>query len=103
MRVDDLFVGGSWVPSTGTERIEVVDPATEEVWGSVPDCTAEDVDAAMRAADEAFRTGPWPRMSPTERGEVLLRVADEIELVSRTARGTGEPAVRWLGRADGSY
>ena len=79
VRLEDIFVGGSWVPSTGEARLEVVNPATEEVWGSVPDCTPEDVDAAMQAADDAFRNGPWPRTSPSARAEVLLRVADEIE------------------------
>ncbi len=79
VRVGDLFVGGSWVPSSGSDRLEIVDPATEEVWGAVPECTSADVDAAMHAADDAFRNGPWPRMSPGERAEVLLRVADAIE------------------------
>src|SRR3954471_22287890 len=48
--LDDLFVDGHWVSSTGTSRLEVVDPATEEVWGSVPDATPEDVDLALAAA-----------------------------------------------------
>jgi aldehyde dehydrogenase (NAD+) len=66
--VDDLYIDGTWTPSTGTARAEVVDPATEAMWGSVPDATPEDVQAAMTAAHRAFRSGPWPAMIPSERG-----------------------------------
>ena len=102
--VDDLYVGGSWVASSGSARTEVVDPATEEVWGSVPDATAEDVDAAVDAAVRAFRDGPWPRMRPTERAEVLLRVADEIEkraeaLSLVNTRENGSPVAETSGAA----
>jgi aldehyde dehydrogenase (NAD+) len=77
--VDDLYIDGTWTPSTGTARAEVVDPATEAMWGSVPDATPEDVQAAMTAAHRAFRSGPWPAMIPSERADHLRRVADEIE------------------------
>ncbi|MDV8009346.1 aldehyde dehydrogenase family protein [Rhodococcus sp. IEGM 1318] len=77
--VDDHFVEGSWRPSTGTQRLPIIDPASEEQWGSVPNATAEDIEAAMRAADTAFRSGRWPRMRPSERATYLLRIAGEIE------------------------
>ena len=77
--VDDHFIDGAWTPAHGTERIEVVNPATGEVWGSVPAGDDRDVDAAMTAARRAFDEGPWPRMAPSERAEVLLRFAVEVE------------------------
>jgi len=82
----------------------VVDPATEEVWGSVPDATSDDVEAAMAAADRAFRTGPWPRMAPTARAEVLLRFAAELEaravpLAHTNTRENGSPVAETLGAA----
>ena len=77
--VDDLYVDGAWRRSDSARRIDVVDPATDEVWGSVPDAGREDVDAAMTAADLAFRQGPWARLRPSERARYLLRIADEVE------------------------
>jgi aldehyde dehydrogenase (NAD+) len=77
--VDSHYIGGAWRTSTGRARTPVTDPATEQVWGSVPDATGDDVDAAMAAADHAFREGPWPRLSPSERAGYLLRIADELE------------------------
>ena len=102
--VEDHFVDGAWVPSTGTGRAEVVDPATEEVWGSVPEATPADVEAAMAAADQAFRTGPWPRLTPSARAEVLLRFATELEaravpLAQTTTRENGSPVAETLGAA----
>ncbi|WP_416957699.1 aldehyde dehydrogenase family protein [Nocardioides sp. T5] len=76
---DDLYVDGGWRASSSSSRIAQVDPATEREWGSVPDCSAEDVDAAMNAADRAFRAGPWSTSTPSSRAALLLRVADELE------------------------
>ncbi|WP_107766874.1 aldehyde dehydrogenase [Nocardioides terrigena] len=103
-RVDDLYVDGRWVPSTGTARLPVIDPATEEEWGSVPDATPSDVDAAMEAADRAFREGPWPRLTPTQRAEHLLRMADELEkraepLGWTNTRENGSPVAETSGAA----
>lgn len=77
--VDDLFIGGAWVRSASTRRIEVVNPATEEVWGSVPDATTDDLDAAVAAARAAFDGSGWRDLAPTARAEILRRFATEIE------------------------
>jgi acyl-CoA reductase-like NAD-dependent aldehyde dehydrogenase len=53
---ENQFIGGEWVPSTGSGTIDVIDPATEEVIGRVPAGTAADVDRAVAAAREAFET-----------------------------------------------
>jgi aldehyde dehydrogenase (NAD+) len=74
--VDDHFIDGTWRASSGPARTEVVDPATEEIWGSVTNATAEDIDAAMVAADSAFRKGSW---RPSARAEYLRRIADQVE------------------------
>ncbi|HQJ35044.1 MAG TPA: aldehyde dehydrogenase family protein, partial [Rhodoglobus sp.] len=50
----DLFIGGQWRAASAAGRIDVVNPATEEVWASVPDADAADVDAAVRAARAAL-------------------------------------------------
>ncbi len=75
---EHLFIGGAWVPSEGTGKIEVVSPTTEEVVATVPDATTADVDRAVDAARQAFDHGPWPRMTPLERGAILASVAEAI-------------------------
>lgn len=76
---DDHFIDGAWVASTGQERIDVVDPATGEVWGSVPSATPEDLEAAVRAADRAFSSGTWSGLSAADRAELMLDAAERIE------------------------
>lgn len=93
--VEDFFIDGRWVAARGAERNPVTDPATGEVWGSVPNGTAEDVDAAVAAARRAL-AGEWPRLAPSERARLLLRIADEIEkraleLSLTTTRENGSP------------
>src|ERR1700733_1657529 len=76
---DRLFIGGDWVAPEGTDIISVISPSTEEVVGRVPDGTEADIDKAVAAARTAFDRGPWPRMSPKERGEILAKVAAQIQ------------------------
>ncbi|HWE65031.1 MAG TPA: aldehyde dehydrogenase [Acidimicrobiales bacterium] len=76
---DRLFIGGDWVAPEGTDTIAVISPSTEEVVGRVPDGTEADIDKAVAAARTAFDRGPWPRMSPAERGEILAKVAAQIQ------------------------
>lgn len=73
------FIDGTYQPSRGQDIIEVTDPATNTVRGSVPVGNQDDVDAAVEAAHAAFTTGPWADTTPTQRAETLLRIADEIE------------------------
>jgi aldehyde dehydrogenase (NAD+) len=77
---DKLFIGGDWVPSRGTGRIEVVSPSTEEHVGSVPDGTEADMDVSVAAARRTFDdpTG-WSSWSPADRADVLERLAEALE------------------------
>ncbi|MGI8332231.1 aldehyde dehydrogenase [Actinomadura scrupuli] len=72
---DRLFIGGDWVAPAGTATIDVISPHTEEVIGRVPEGTEADIDKAVAAARQAFDHGPWPRMTPAERAEILGRLA----------------------------
>ncbi|WP_342768899.1 aldehyde dehydrogenase [Prauserella flavalba] len=74
-----LFIGGRWVEPSSEHVIDVVSPSTEEVLATVPEAREADVDAAVAAARKAFDEGPWPRMSPAERGAILARVGKEVE------------------------
>lgn len=75
---DRLFIGGTWLPPEGTEKIEVVSPSTEQVVARVPEAAEADVDKAVAAAREAFDRGPWPRTPVAERAAVLSKVAEAI-------------------------
>jgi aldehyde dehydrogenase (NAD+) len=71
------LIGGDWVPAAGGGTIEVINPATGEVLARVPRGTAEDVDAAVRAAEAAFPA--WRDTSATARAGLLFRWAQLIE------------------------
>ncbi|MGO9910284.1 MAG: aldehyde dehydrogenase family protein [Acidimicrobiales bacterium] len=85
---DKLYIDGAWVAPHSSETIEVIDSTTEEVMGTVPLGSAEDVDAAVKAAKAAFPE--WSQVSASERakyatriGEALAaRMADIAELVA---------------------
>src|SRR5205807_4149119 len=69
---DRLYIGGRWVPSTGSGRIDVTSASTEEVIGSIPEGTPEDVERAVQAAAAALPG--WSALSPGERAQYLLRI-----------------------------
>jgi len=75
---DRFYIGGEWVEPAKPEFFGVISPSSEEVVGRVPNATPADIDRAVAAARVAFDTGPWPRLSPDERSEVLARVADHL-------------------------
>ena len=71
-----FHIGGRWVAPAGTHTLQVVSPSTEQGVGEVPVATDADIDRAVGAARTAFDDGPWPRMAPGERADVLARAAD---------------------------
>ena len=66
-----LYIGGSW--RKAAEGQPVLNPADESVIGMVPVASRSDLDAALTAAADGFRT--WSRTSPAKRAEVMLRAA----------------------------
>lgn len=74
---DRIYINGKWVPSAGTGMIDVINPATEEVMGRIPDGTAEDVDLAAKAAAAAFPA--WSQTPLEERVEFIRRIAAGME------------------------
>src|SRR3954454_19013907 len=75
-----LYIGGRWRDAGGGGTIPVEDPATGETIAEVADATAEDADAALGAAHEAFQS--FRNHPPRERGDILRRAYDLI--VERT-------------------
>jgi betaine-aldehyde dehydrogenase len=70
-----LFIDGQWVTPDGDDAMELVDPATEQVIGTVPSGTAADVDAAVAAARRAFD----PSISVADRRDRVAGVLDAME------------------------
>jgi len=73
---DSLYIDGAWVPSVGSGTIEVIDSTTEDVLGTVPEGTPEDVDRAVAAAKAAFPA--WSALSVGERTAYLSKVAEAL-------------------------
>ncbi len=76
---DKLHIGGKWVSPAEGGTIDIVNPNSESVVATVAAAGNSDMDAAAAAAREAFETGPWPNMSPKERGTYLRAMADWLE------------------------
>jgi aldehyde dehydrogenase (NAD+) len=73
---DAIFINGAWVPSTGTGTLPVTNSTTEEIMGTIPDGTPEDVDAAVAAAKAAFPA--WSATPAVERAKYCARIADAL-------------------------
>lgn len=71
----EFFIDGQWTTPAAKEQFDVISPSTEEVVGQVPLATTADIDGAVAAARRAFDDGPWPRLSPDERADLLTRIA----------------------------
>ena len=72
-----FFIDGEWVAPHGTEKLDVVNPATEEVCGEISLASAQDVDNAVAAARRAF--ADWSQSAVAERIELLERIKAEYE------------------------
>lgn len=69
----ELYINGQWVASKGGETIEVINPSTEEVIGSVPAGTVEDLNDAVIAARNAFKS--WANTPAEERASYIKKLA----------------------------
>jgi 4-(gamma-glutamylamino)butanal dehydrogenase len=90
----DPFIGGRFVDPLTNERFESINPATGQLLSEVAACGPPDVDAAVRAARDAFEKGTWSGAAPTERKRALLRLAalilengDELALLDSLDMG----------------
>src|SRR6266496_4333430 len=74
-----LFIGGKWQDSVSNKTFPTVNPATGQTICQVAEGDKADIDLAVKAARKAFEDGPWPKMSASERGRLLHKLADLIE------------------------
>ena len=105
-----MLIDGQWVDASDGARYESVDPATGDVWASMPEATSDDVDRAVRAAEAAGISGRWASMTPTERGKCLRRLGDLLADASETlgrieTRDTGKmfKETRWQAKYIAEY
>ena len=73
-----LLIGGQWVDALSGKTFDSVNPATGQVIAQIAEGAAEDVDRAVDAARKAFE-GPWSKMKPFERQELMLNIIDVFE------------------------
>lgn len=91
-----MLIDGQWVTSVSGKTFEVFNPATEEAIANVAEGDKEDIDIAVKAARKAFESGPWPAMSPSERGRIVFKIGDLIldnldELAEMESLDNGKP------------
>ncbi len=90
-----MLIGGQWTEAFDRRVLPIVNPATGLEVDTLARGGADEVDAAVQAARAAFE-GPWRQLTPTERGRLLLKLADVIaghenELTELEALDTGKP------------
>jgi len=76
LTLTDQYIGGKWIPSTSTETVDVLNPATEEVIAVIPGGGAADIDAAVAAARSAARA--WGASHKDYRLEFLGRLVAKL-------------------------
>lgn len=95
-----ILIDGQWTDGSGKDRLDVMNPATGEVFASVPKATVLDVEHAIDAADRAFAV--WSVLTPFKRGE-YLRKASQIaqeragEIAELMTQEQGKPVAEALG------
>ena len=95
MQTYNHFIDGGEVEPDDGEWLDSIDPYLGEPWARIARGTAADVDRAVTAAARAMREGPWASTTPTERGKLMVRLAD---LVAQNAERLAEVEVRDNGK-----
>jgi aldehyde dehydrogenase (NAD+) len=72
-----MLIGGEWVE--GEDNFPSSSPTSGETWAEIPEAGSAGVDAAVVAARTAFEDGEWPALTATQRGNLLLRLAEIID------------------------
>jgi aldehyde dehydrogenase (NAD+) len=91
-----LLIDGQWREAVSGKRFETLNPATGEVITSVAEADKADIDLAVKAARKAFEEGPWSKMTATDRGKAISKLADLVmehrdELAALETMDNGKP------------
>lgn len=74
-----ILIDGAWSEAASGKTFATHNPATGEVLAQIAEGDAPDIDRAVQAARRAFESGPWPKMTPSERGKLIWKLADLID------------------------
>src|SRR6202167_1679011 len=74
-----ILINGKWVDAASGKTFPTYNPATGEVLSRVAEGDKEDVNRAVKAARAAFETGPWSKITPSQRGRMIWKLGDLIE------------------------
>jgi phenylacetaldehyde dehydrogenase len=74
-----MLIDGKWVDAISGKTFPTYNPATGEVLAQVAEGDKADIDAAVKAARKAFDSGPWTRLTTSERGKLIWKLADLLE------------------------
>ncbi len=96
-----LLINGQWLNGSGTNRLAIINPATEEPFAAVSSATPDEIGEAVEAAQAAFVSG-WRDMAPGQRAELLhglaKRIRENTESIAQLeTRNVGKPIgdARW--------
>ena len=90
-----MWIGGEWVDAASGERFPSDNPFLGKPWAEIPKGGAADADRAVRAAHRALTSGPWPKMTASQRGALLRRLGD---LIAPESKRLAEVEVRDNGK-----
>ena len=90
-----LYIDGKYADAASGKWFDSYNPYSGEPWAQIAQGSAEDVDRAVRAAQQAFSEGPWPQLTASQRGMLLHKLGD---LVARDAKKLAEIEVRDNGK-----
>lgn len=98
------YINGQFVDSIDGDTFDVLDPVTNKPYIKAASGKKEDIEAAVKAAKEAFKNGPWPTMLPRERARILTKIADIVEsreqvLAEMESYDSGLPITQAKGQA----
>lgn len=91
-----ILIDGKWSDAASGKTFEVYDPSSGEVIAHCARGGKEDIDRAVKAARKAFESGPWSKMSPSQRGRIVAKIGDLIlehleEFAELEALDNGKP------------
>lgn len=78
MQTYKMFIDGQWQDAAAGETFASYNPFTGEAWAAIPKGKKEDAERAIVAAQKAFTSGPWPKLTASDRGHLLRRLGDLI-------------------------
>jgi phenylacetaldehyde dehydrogenase len=78
-RTQKILINGKWVEAASGKTFPTYNPATGDILSRVAEGDKEDIDRAVKAARAAFDSGPWSKITPSERGRMIWKIGDLIE------------------------